>query len=167
MDANYTPPNAAVDDPPRTPARLWRQMLAIALAFIVDVIGTEVLGAALGNTYVQLAGGVSRGTLERFAEDVSTYDNPWGIANFIIGSGMSVLGGYLCVKLAWQREWRCVAWLCVVHVGYSFWRVWPVTIEWWESNAITLGSVLIGAALTRGGQRRAARLSSVRALANE
>ena len=67
------------------------------MAFVVDVAGTETLGALLGMVYVQLAGGARAGDglSERFVEDISDYTNPWGIAEFAIGSRVSNLGGYL------------------------------------------------------------------------
>lgn len=154
-DANYAPPTATVDDRPQAPAGVLRQLLAIFVAFIVDVTGTEALDSALGYLFLQVVGGgvIDQNLLDRYTDQLSSYDNPWGIAQFVIGSGMSVIGGSLCARIAWRREWRAVGWLCVVHVGYSLWRGSGVDFAWWESNAITLGSVLIGAALQRGAVR--------------
>lgn len=168
-DANYTPPTAAVEDQPAPRAGVRRQGLAILVAFVLDVVGTEVLSAALSVTYFALLGGQLGGqrggqlggqpngsAVARFQDLVSSYDNPWGIAQFIIGSGMSIIGGYLCARIARRVEWRAIGWLCVVHLGYALYRGSPAQWEWWESNAITLGSVLIGAALLRRSLRRAA-----------
>ena len=158
-DANYTPPTAMVDDRPQPPASVLRQILAIVAAFVIDVIGTESLDAALAYLYVVLVGdgSVDQNLLQHYGDQVSSYDNPWGIALFVIGSAMSVIGGYLCAHIAWNREWRAIGWLCVVHVAYSTWRGSPVEFAWWESNAITLGSVLIGAALLLRARGRALR----------
>ena len=156
-DANYAPPTAKVDDEPRPAAGVLRQILAVFAAFTIDVVGTETLNGVLGYVYFAVVGGEggAQNLLARYADALSSYDNPWGIAQFIIGSGMSVIGGYLCVRIAWRREWRAIGWLCVVHTAYSLFRGSPVDFYWWESNAITLGSVVIGAALQSALRRRA------------
>ena len=163
-DANYTPPTAVVEDRPAPPASVRKQGLAILAAFAIDVIGTEVLTTALSVTYFALLGGqLNNNAVARFQDLVSSYDNPWGVAQFIIGSGMSIIGGYLCARIARRVDWRAIGWLCVVHLGYALYRGSPAQWEWWESNAITLGSVLIGAALLRNLLRRSLRQSLRRA----
>lgn len=147
-DQNYSPPQATLESQPAKPAGAWRIVGAVALAFVVDVIGTTALTSALAAAFftigITASGGVDDGLIDHYRHATSTYDNPWGIGMFVIGSVMSIIGGQLCARLARGREWRALGWLCVVHILYSLYRGSAVHWGWWEANAVTLSSVLLG-----------------------
>lgn len=98
----YAPPEASVLDTPPRPGSAFK---AIALGLAVDIggslIGTVLLalvyGAALG------AAGV-KGEDIAAAMQVSATDSWFFYVGMLVGLGFSVLGGYVCARIARRSE---------------------------------------------------------------
>jgi hypothetical protein len=98
----YAPPEATVQDQPSKPGSAFK---AIALGLVVDIggslIGTVLLalvyGVALG------AAGVKREDIAA-AMQASATDSWFFYVGMLVGLGFSVLGGYVCARIARRSE---------------------------------------------------------------
>jgi hypothetical protein len=98
----YAPPEATVQDQPSKPGSVFK---AIALGLVVDIggslIGTVLLalvyGVALG------AAGVKREDIAA-AMQASAPDSWFFYVGMLVGLGFSVLGGYVCARIARRSE---------------------------------------------------------------
>ena len=92
-------------------------MKAVVLGLLADLVGSTVIGAAImlgygvylgatGNTPDQVAAAI----------DGFTYDSPLGTALTIIGCLFSVLGGYICARIARHSEYRLGLIMCAISI---------------------------------------------------
>lgn len=110
----FTPPQAPVADPdadaPGSPIK------AVAFGFGVDTIGTFLAGIALSIVYgVYLVASGTPGEEVASAIAGERYSTFWWLG-FLVGSGCSVLGGYVCARIAKRSEYRLGSFLAVLSI---------------------------------------------------
>ncbi len=119
MDNPYKAPTTPVKDvppPPRSP------LLAVLAGVAVDIGGTMVAGLVIGIVYaVMLA---SQGMNPEQIGEVLVEADPrsgYFAVSVVVGLGFSVLGGYVCGRLARRRErfFAAIAGLLSVAIGLS------------------------------------------------
>lgn len=150
----YAPPTATVSDGQLAPGSAIKGVLA---GLAVDVIGTMLGGIAIGIVYVLLKGanGQSIDSVNAAAAQAAAVGSPVNILSLIVGSIFSVLGGYVCERLARRRSLR-VGWvlggidvvLGLLLSGHDY----PM-LQMAGLSMLTLGCVLLG---TRLGWRTSA-----------
>jgi hypothetical protein len=160
MTANnpFTPPRAPVADPdenaPGSPIK------AVAFGFGVDTLGTFLGGIVLSVVYgVYL---VSTGTpADEVASAMSSerFSGFWWLA-FLVGSGFSALGGYVCARIAKRSEYRLGSFMAVfsilLGVGMQLLQESASMDEATLNALVTWGSVIAGAYLGVQRNRHAA-----------
>ena len=120
--AHYKPPDAVLDGHSRgnesLPAGPVRVLVAAVTGFLVDVIGTQVLGIVLAVLQTVVAPTTPPPFMD-FANWTGSLTNPWTVAAFALGTLMSVLAGWLGATIARQRAWLMYYVLLVLYLGYS------------------------------------------------
>jgi len=119
----YAPPAANVEV---AEARRGSAVKAVVVGLAVDIGGTIVFGFIASIAYgVYLgAAGASPDEMEK-AMATMTYDSPLGIVLTMVGCLFSVLGGYICARIARHSEYRlglimCAASLVLVALTGGF-----------------------------------------------
>jgi hypothetical protein len=103
-DNPYTPPETRVADPENEPGS---PLKAIAAGLAVDIGGSLATGFVLAMLYGAMlaASGASAEEVASAFADLSPYS--WvSVAGSVVGGGFSVLGGYLCARIAKRSEHR-------------------------------------------------------------
>lgn len=100
----YSPPKAAVADQPRPPASSLKAVLA---GLAVDIGGTLVSGTVFGVIYaIWLASAGMKGSeIQAAASTITPYSWVW-IASMLAGSFFSVLGGFVCSRMARRPDYK-------------------------------------------------------------
>jgi len=109
----YDPPSAEVVDTPLAdrPGSIWK---GVVIGALVDLAGTLVAGIGLVFIYtlINAAPGMSpeaiAGLTNRYYAEAMGFDSVWGLMGLALGSGFSVLGGYVCARFA-RRRWKPAA----------------------------------------------------------
>lgn len=116
MHNPYAPPDATLADPAAVPGSAFK---AIGLGLAVDIVGTLVAGLLLGAVYgiFLTMTGATQEELEAAAK-VSVGSGVF-YAGFLVGSFFSVLGGYVCARIARQSEYRRGAILATLSVLFG------------------------------------------------
>jgi hypothetical protein len=113
MHNPYAPPDATLADPAPASGSAFK---AIGLGLAVDIVGTLVAGLVLGAIYgviVTLSGG---GQEELDSAAQVQVGSGIFYAGVVVGSFFSVLGGYVCARIAGQREYQRGAVLALISV---------------------------------------------------
>jgi hypothetical protein len=103
----YKPPATAVRDPPRPPRS---PIVAVLAGLGVDIGGSLVVGLLIG--IVQAATLTARGMDAEQVQTAMTELDPssgYFVLNTAIGLGFSLLGGYVCARMARRDERRLTA----------------------------------------------------------
>jgi hypothetical protein len=103
-DNPYTPPEARVADPENEPGS---PLKAVAVGLAVDIGGSLMTSLVVGMVYGAMLAASGAGTAEVTSalSNVSPYS--WvSIAGFAAGVGFSILGGYLCARIAKRSEYK-------------------------------------------------------------
>ena len=148
MPNRYAPPTANVGDSQLAPGSAIKGVLA---GLAVDVIGTLLGGAAIGIGYVLLAGlnGQSIDSVHAASAQATTLGTPVNVLSLIVGSVFSVLGGYVCERLARRQSLR-VGWVLggiEVVLGLLLSGRDHSTLQMTALSMLTLGCVLLGTRL--------------------
>ena len=111
----FKPPETDSTKAPRPPASAGSPLRAVLTGLAVDIGGSTVLGVVISLIYaVQLHGqGVAEGQM-REAMDNMPHDSALYIAGTVLGASMSVLGGYVCARVARRDEYRAGAVMAAV-----------------------------------------------------
>jgi hypothetical protein len=108
----YTPPSSNIEV---ADAKRGSAIKAVLLGLAADIGGTIVFGglaAAAYGVYLGATGSMTDGaTMDRFS-----YDSPLGIVMTSVGCLFSVLGGYVCARVARHSEYRLGGIMCAVSV---------------------------------------------------
>ena len=114
----YAPPEATVHDQPSRPGSAFK---AIALGLATDIGGTLVATAILALIYgiALAAAGVKREDIAA-AMQASATDSWFFYVTAIIGLGFSVLGGYVCARIARRSELKLGAILAALSALLGF-----------------------------------------------
>jgi len=97
----YSAPGSRIDP---VPAMKGSSVKAIVLGVLIDIGGSAAISILLMLAYgfIAAADGDSSEAITRLGE-LRQNSWPW-IASSVIGLGFSVLGGYVCARIARQRE---------------------------------------------------------------
>ena len=116
----FKPPETDSTKGPRPPATAGSPLKAVLMGLAVDIGGSTVLGVVISLVYaVQLHGqGVAEGDM-REAMDNMPHDSALYIAGTLLGALMSVLGGYVCARVARRDEYRAGAVMAAVSVIFG------------------------------------------------
>ena len=108
----YAPPEAPVRD---ASAKAGSALKAVGFGLGVDIGGTVLSGLMFGVVYAMVLG-ASGSSAEEIAATVNNVDtDSWLFyAGTALGLGFSVLGGYVCARVARRSEYRLGAILAVL-----------------------------------------------------
>jgi hypothetical protein len=100
----YAPPEAALKD---LPAKAGSAFKAVALGFAADIGGTFLAGMVLALVYGAVLGasGASMEEILASSKDIGT-DSWLFYAGTLVGLAFSVLGGYVCARIARRNEMK-------------------------------------------------------------
>ena len=150
----YAPPEATVHDLPRKPGSAFK---AVALGLATDIGGTLaatvilalIYGAALG------AAGV-RGEEIASTMRASATDSWFFYVTTLVGLGFSVLGGYVCARIARRSELTLGAVLAALSaiLGLALAGDEPQLGTLLSLTLVGIGAVLAGAQLGLARNRR-------------
>ena len=144
----YAPPGAAVQDLPAKPGSAFK---AVSLGLLADIGGTVAGGMVLMVVYGIVLGatGSSAEEIMASAADFSATDSWLFYLGTAVGLGFSVLGGYVCARIARRAEMKLGAVLAVVSAAiglllsaneYQLGALLSITLA-------SIGAVMIGARL--------------------
>ena len=161
-DEPFAPPRTHVADTDAhaQPGSVWKGVL---IGGTVDVVGTTVLGIIIFFAYMALnvSPEMSPADIdllgERFSQEAVRLDSVWGFSGFIIGGGLSLLGGYICAGFARER-WK----LAALTLGVAMAAFGLVSVAEYYSLGenlslalLTLAAVYLGGWLHEGQRTRA------------
>ena len=94
---------------------------AVIVGYIIDIIGTMVLGGIFGIFYgVYLAStGMDIEQIDKASQEFEII-SPLGLVSLAIGLSCSILGGYMCAKIVNYKELQFAAILAVLVVVTGF-----------------------------------------------
>ena len=144
----YAPPGAAVEDLPAKPGSALK---AVSLGLVADIGGTLAGGIVLMVIYGIVLGatGASAEAIMASAADFNATDSWLFYLGTVVGLGFSVLGGYVCARIARRAEMKLGAVLAVLSavIGlllsaneYQLGALLSITLA-------SIGAVMIGARL--------------------
>jgi hypothetical protein len=150
----YAPPEATLQDPPPQAGSAFK---AIALGLAVDIGGTLVAGAILAFVYGMVLAASGTGA-EEIAASMSTIptDSWLFYAATVVGLGFSVLGGYVCARVARRSELKLGAILAAVSAVLGI----VLSADHYQLGTLLsltlagIGAVLLGARLGYAKNRR-------------
>jgi uncharacterized membrane protein len=100
----YAPPEATVKD---LPAKAGSAFKAVALGLGADIGGTFLAGIALALIYGVVLGASGASTEEIMASTKAIGTDSWLFyAGVLVGLAFSVLGGYVCARIARRDEMK-------------------------------------------------------------
>jgi hypothetical protein len=104
MENRYQPPTAEVHDQPAAPGSAVK---AVSLGLLVDIGGTLLLSVVVFSAYavVQTGNGMSVEQIEAELGNLPP-TSLFFIVMTLLGCGLSVLGGYVCARIARRRDYR-------------------------------------------------------------
>jgi hypothetical protein len=104
MENRYQPPTAEVHDQPATQGSAVK---AVSLGLLVDIGGTLLLSVVVFSAYavVQTGNGMSVEQIEAELGNLPPTSLLF-IVMTLLGCGLSVLGGYVCARIARRRDYR-------------------------------------------------------------
>jgi len=128
MDNPYAAPTTPVKDPPPPPRS---PILAVLAGVATDIGGTIVAGLVISIVYAATLASEGR-SLEQIEQALTQIDPSSGyfVVSLVVGFGFSVLGGYICARVARREERRyaAIAALLIVAIGlgmggssFGFW----------------------------------------------
>ena len=118
MTNPYRPPEAVVKDQDRPRSS---PLKAVTLGVLTDIVGTTAASVLLSFVYgiVLAAGGTSVEEITQAAAHVDP-GSPVSIIGFVIGTGFSFLGGYVCARIAARDELKWASVVAVISIGIGF-----------------------------------------------
>lgn len=134
----YKPPATHVEDAPRPPGSPF---VAVLLGFVVDVGGTLLTGILLTVVFTLLRAGQGGSTADvEAALTALSSDTTFMVVSGIVGLSFSVLGGYVCARVARRNEYRLAGVQAIVTmlVGYA---LGGGTLELGYEAALTILSI--------------------------
>ncbi len=153
----FTPPAANVEAPD---LKRGSAVKAVLVGVAVDIGGSTVFGVLFTIAYgiYLAASGQTPEQMQASMADIG-YDSPLGIVGMIVGCLFSVLGGFLCARIARHSEYRLGAVMCgitLVFVAFTGFgpNVHPAIAA--VLVVLTVASILVGIHLGARQNRRAA-----------
>ena len=100
----YAPPEATVKD---LPVKAGSAFKAVALGFVADIGGTFLAGMVLALVYGAVLSASGESMEEIMASSKAIGTDSWLFyAGTLVGLGFSVLGGYVCARIARRDEMK-------------------------------------------------------------
>jgi len=158
-DNPFKPPDANVETPE---LKRGSAVKAVVVGLAVDLGGTMAFAVLFGIAHgiYLLSSGETPEHIQS-AKNAFGYDTPLGILGFIIGCLFSVLGGYVCARIARYREYRLGLVMCAASlVVVAFTGVGDDEVSAGAAVGlvlISLASILVGIHIGVLQNRRAAR----------
>ena len=118
MNNPFEPPQSPVSDPA---PRAGSAVKAVLLGLAVDIGGTLLSSVVFGVVYAVLLG--ARGVPAEQMQDsfMEAMESGWGFAlSSAVGCAFSVLGGYVCARIARRSDYRAGWALAGLSVGLGF-----------------------------------------------
>ena len=126
----FKPPETDSTKGPRPPATAGSPLRAVLTGLAVDIGGSTVLGVAISLIYaIRLHDqGVPESEM-REAMGNMPHDSALYIGSTLLGASMSVLGGYVCARIARRDEYRAGAVMAAVSAIYVMMTASPALDE--------------------------------------
>ena len=140
----FKPPATEVRDPP---ALQGSAVKAVALGLVVDIVGTMLFSIALGMAYAIHLGRTGMNEEQiRSAASNATPGSFLVIVGTVAGAGFSVLGGYVCERVARRQNYRVGLVLGCVSAGLAVLVGWSSTppLQHVFFSLLTVVCVLVG-----------------------
>jgi uncharacterized membrane protein len=114
----YRPPEAVVKDQDRPRGS---PLKAVSFGVLTDILGTTAASVLISLIYgiVLAAGGASAEEITQAAAHVDP-GSALSIFGFVIGTGFSFLGGYVCARVAGRQELQWASVVAVISIGIGF-----------------------------------------------
>lgn len=109
-DNPFAPPTSNVADSgkPVKPGSIWK---GVVFGGLIDFVGTTVFSIILFIAYTvqnsspNLSPADLQDLSQQYAKELLQLASIWGLLSFVVGSGLSLLGGYVCARFARER-WK-------------------------------------------------------------
>jgi len=148
MDNNpYQPPSSDFKQPPRDrePGSIFK---AVLLGAATDIGGTMATSLVLGIVYAVVLGaqGYSNDQIQASFDSMDPFTG-FGLLSSIAGLAMSVLGGYVCARVANVSSYLAVGILSAVSVAFGALLgggddfEWPILLA---LNLVSLAGIFFG-----------------------
>jgi len=105
----FAPPTSNVDSGKSLkPGSIWK---GIVIGGLIDFVGTTVFSIILFIVYMALHNTSNlspddiQALSQQYTKDLLQLGSIWGLLSFGVGSGLSLLGGYVCARFAKER-WK-------------------------------------------------------------
>lgn len=136
----YQPPGSGFGQPPRDrePGSTFK---AVMLGAATDIGGTLVVGIVLGIVYAIVLGaqGFSNDEIAASMENIDPFSGI-GLISSAAGLSMSILGGYVCARVANVTSYTAVGILSAISVTFGTLMSVGEDMEW----PVSLGLNLLG-----------------------
>ncbi|WP_148717230.1 hypothetical protein [Chitinolyticbacter meiyuanensis] len=118
-------------------------------AFLIDFLGSNLLGFVLGIAYgmVLTLRGMPLDEVQAHMAAL-TWHSPFMLLTILLGTSISVLAGFLCARSAKRHEYRCAVIAVTLSSGLMTWLIWDQF-----SMAVSLGLLLLSYAAFLTGAR--------------
>lgn len=151
----FTPPTAGISQPPDpTPGSPWK---AVLLGLLVDIGGSTVAGIPYSILYsIYLASsGMDAEEIVALLQ-APPEESPYLWIGYGIGSLFSILGGYVCARIAKRAEYQLASLMATLSALFGVLMVWGhYSLQMSVAVALlSLSCVLLGAHLGRLKNRR-------------
>jgi hypothetical protein len=116
----FKPPETDSTKNPPPPGTPGQPLLAVLAGLAVDIGGSAVVGFAIG--VIHVASLAAQGLTEAQVQEALAQfprDSPLSIAATLIGALLSVLGGYVCGRMARRVEYRAGLAMAAVSTVYG------------------------------------------------
>ncbi len=155
MTSPFTPPGSRLAD--QMP-RAGSPLKAVILGLLVDVGGSIAAGVLMTAAYAAslASSGVGPDGITQALEHLPG-DSWLSIAGMVIGGLFSVLGGYVCARVARRSEFALGAVLGALSIGFGIWAGAGRHSVWFEAvlSLLTFLAVMFGVRLGAARNERA------------
>jgi hypothetical protein len=118
MNSNrYEPPKSGFESLPREPGSIVK---AVVVGLITDVGGTALLGLIIGIVYVAVLSlqGTSMEEIKKTMEHIDRFSGI-GLFMSMLGLAISVVGGFVCARIANRTSYLAVGIQSAITVAYG------------------------------------------------
>jgi uncharacterized membrane protein YdjX (TVP38/TMEM64 family) len=118
----YSPPSSKVTDPPPEPGS---PVKAVTWGVLTDLGGTIVSSIVIGIIYSAVASSSARSPDELAALMQSFGKDGWSyLLLTLVGSGFSILGGYVCARISQRTDYRLGFVTGAISVAFGLLMAW-------------------------------------------
>jgi hypothetical protein len=150
----YAAPDAKLADPAAAPGS---PIKAVLIGLGVDIGGSEVATLILALAYGMFLAASGASQEEIAAASQGTHTDSWFFyASSLVGCAFSVLGGYVCARIARRSEYTLGAILAAISAAFGLWA----SMDQYQVGILasltlaSIGAVMWGARLGYAANRR-------------